>query len=142
MIVCIDTCVLLQAAKAGHPSHVIFEAWFQRQFRWAVSNEILTEYQEILVRHSGVHRWNQLSKVFSLAETVGDLLVKVQPAYRFQVVTTDPDDNKFTDCAITANADYVITDDTHFKSLASAGYRPQPISPDEFIRRHLSSQRR
>jgi hypothetical protein len=49
MIVCIDTCVLLQAAKAGHPFHVIFDAWFQRRFRWAVSNDILTEYQEIIV---------------------------------------------------------------------------------------------
>jgi len=140
MIVCIDTCVLLQAAKAGHPSHVIFEAWFQRRFRWAVSNEILTEYQEIIVLHSGVHRWNQLGKVFSLAETVGDLLVKVQPAYRFQVIATDAEDNKFTDCAITANADYVITNDAHFKPLVSSGYKPQPISPDEFIRLHLSTQ--
>jgi len=108
MTVCIDTCVLLQAARAGHPYHVIFDAWFQRRFRWAVSNEILTEYQEIIAVHSGVQRWNRLVKVFSLAETVGDLLIKVQPAYRFRVIATDPDDNKFTDCAITANADYVI----------------------------------
>jgi putative PIN family toxin of toxin-antitoxin system len=129
MIVCIDTCVLLQAAKAGHPFHVIFDAWFSRGFRWAVSNEVLTEYQEMIVRHSGVHRWNQLGKVFSLAEAVGGLLVKVQPAYRFQVIAIDPDDNKFTDCAITANADYVITNDAHFQPLASAGYKPQPISP-------------
>jgi predicted nucleic acid-binding protein len=103
-----------------------------------VSNEILTEYQEIIAVHSGVQRWNRLVKVFSLAETVGDLLIKVQPAYRFRVIATDPDDNKFTDCAITANADYVITNDSHFTPLASAGYRPQPISADEFIRSHLS----
>ncbi len=138
MIVCIDTCVLLQAARAGHPYHIIFDAWFQRRFCWAVSNEILTEYQEIVVLNSGSHRWNQLGKVFSLAEMVGDLLLKVQPAYRFQVIANDPDDNKFTDCAITANANFVITNDAHFKPLASAGYRPQPISPEEFIRLHLS----
>ena len=138
MIVCIDTCVLLQAARAGHPFHVIFDAWFQRRFQWAVSNEILTEYQEIIGLHTGVHRWNQLGKVFSLAETVGGLLVKVHPTYRFRVIAADLDDNKFTDCAITANADYVITNDVHFKPLASAGYRTQPISPDEFIRLHLS----
>ena len=103
-----------------------------------MSNEILTEYQEIVVLNSGSHRWNQLGKVFSLAEMVGDLLLKVQPAYRFQVIANDPDDNKFTDCAITANANFVITNDAHFKPLASAGYRPQPISPEEFIRLHLS----
>jgi len=142
MIVCIDTCVLLQAGKAGHPFQVIFDAWFQRRLKWAVSNEVLTEHQEIIVLHIGVHRWNQLCKVLSLAETVGDLLIKVHPTYRFQVITADIDDNKFTDCAITANADYVITNDAHFKPLASAGYRPQPISADELIRLHLSTSRR
>ena len=138
MIVCIDTNVLLQAAKAGHPHHVIFDAWFQRKFRWALSNDIITEYQELITQRSGAHRWAQLNRVFSIAEANGDLLVKVQPSYRFHIVIADPEDNKFTDCAITADAEYVITDDAHFAPLSNAGYKPQPITPVEFIRRHLT----
>lgn len=48
----------------------------------------------------------------------------------------DPDDNAFTDCAITAGADCIITDDAHFAPLANAGYKPQPITPAEFIERY------
>ncbi|MGV3663311.1 MAG: putative toxin-antitoxin system toxin component, PIN family [Prosthecobacter sp.] len=137
MIVCIDTNVLLQASKVGHPLHVIFTAWLQRRFLWALSNEILTEYEEILIQRSGRQRWLQLSRVFDLAEAQGGLIVKMQPSFQFHIIAVDPDDNKFTDCAITANADSVITEDGHFDSLAGAGYKTQPIKPEEFIRRYL-----
>jgi putative PIN family toxin of toxin-antitoxin system len=137
MIVCIDTNVLVQASKAGHPMHVIFTAWFQRKFLWAVSTDILIEYEEMLTQRSGRQRWLQFSRVLDLADARGDLLWKAQPAFEFQVISTDPDDNKFCDCAITVGADFVITDDRDFAPLANAGYKPQPITPDEFIRRYL-----
>jgi uncharacterized protein len=65
---------------------------------------------------------------------------QTEPQYRFGVVVTDPDDNKFCDCAIAAEADFVVTEDSHFDALKSAGYKPQPIAPDEFIRLHLSAR--
>lgn len=138
MIVCIDTNVLLQAAKPDHNFTPIISAWFRRQFRLAVSTAILAEYEEIITRLSGPDRWRQLERVFHLADARGDLLMHVSPSFRFQVITADPDDNKFTDCAITANADYVVTEDRHFDVLADAGYKPLPISPAEFIRHHLN----
>ena len=138
MIVCIDTNVLLQAAKEGHPFSVIIAAWFRRRFLWAVSNEVLTEYEEVITQRSGPQRWLQLSRVFDLAEARGDLLTNTQPSFKFHVVADDPDDNKFTDCAITAGADFVITEDKHFAPLISAGYKCQPITPKEFIERYIS----
>jgi uncharacterized protein len=51
----------------------------------------------------------------------------------------DPDDNIFTDCAITADADYVLTEDGHFSALADSGYKPRPIPPEQFIARHIAS---
>jgi predicted nucleic acid-binding protein len=44
----------------------------------------------------------------------------------------------FTDCAVTAGADYVITDDQHFAALRNAGYKPQPITPGEFISKFVA----
>lgn len=44
---------------------------------------------------------------------------------------------KFSDCAITAEADYIVTEDRHFQALIGSGYKPQPITPAEFIQRHL-----
>jgi predicted nucleic acid-binding protein len=67
-------------------------------------------------------------------------ILGTEPASRYQVISADPNDNKFTDCAITANADYVITNDKDFSPLANAGYRPQPITPEEFVLMHLAGR--
>jgi predicted nucleic acid-binding protein len=74
-----------------------------------------------------------------LAElTVGNVL-RVTPSFQFHVVTADPDDNIFTDCAITADADYLVTEDAHFSPLADAGYKPRPILPRQLIAQFVAS---
>ena len=60
------------------------------------------------------------------------------PQFHFRIITADPDDDIFADCAIAADAEYIITEDRHFKALRNAGYKPQPITPEEFIRQFLS----
>lgn len=42
---------------------------------------------------------------------------KVTPVYHFNLITADPDDNKFVDCAITAGATYIVSNDRHFSEL-------------------------
>lgn len=138
MIIVIDTNVLLPlfSAKAKLPE--IAKALLNGQIKWAVSQSIMSEYEEIVTERSGIHRWEQVQRFLSLLSAVHDNVVWTAPAFQFHIVAGDPDDNKFTDCAITADADYVITSDHHFDALANAGYKPQPITPEEFIRRHLS----
>lgn len=34
--------------------------------------------------------------------------------FDFNLIQADPDDNKFVDCAITAGARYVVTEDHHY----------------------------
>ena len=34
------------------------------------------------------------------------------------LITEDPDDNKFVDCAFAANADYLVSNDRHFDILS------------------------
>lgn len=38
-------------------------------------------------------------------------------AFRFNLITADPDDNKFVDCAVTAGATYIVSNDRHFREL-------------------------
>ena len=33
------------------------------------------------------------------------------------LIEEDPDDNKFVDCAIVAGADYIVSEDAHFRVL-------------------------
>ena len=39
------------------------------------------------------------------------------PHFHFHLIEKDPDDNKFVDCAIIAGADYIVSEDTHFRIL-------------------------
>jgi predicted nucleic acid-binding protein len=73
-----------------------------------------------------------------LAELTSGNLLRVTPSFHFQIIVEDRDDNIFSDCAITAEADFLITEDKHFAPLADAGYRTIPISPQEFITRFLT----
>ena len=54
---------------------------------------------------------NQLWKVQSKS------VKKIEIYYQWHLIEEDVDDNKFVDCAISGNADYLVTDDKHFNQL-------------------------
>jgi putative PIN family toxin of toxin-antitoxin system len=135
MTVCLDTNVLIQARASSHPYGVLLDAFVFGTINWAVSNRVLTEYREIIGTKAGPDAWATLAQLIDLIDISGNL-ISISPHYQFHVIGSDPDDNAFTDCAIAAHADFVITEDQHFGPLANAGYKPQPITPDEFIRRY------
>ena len=39
------------------------------------------------------------------------------PSFHFNLIKSDPDDNKFVDCAITAGASYIVSNDKHLAEL-------------------------
>ncbi len=137
MTVCIDTNVVLGMFGRNGPWLPIRQALMDRRLVWAVTTEILLEYEEIAAREMGRAATAQLLRFIDLLEQTRSNVRHVSPTFRFQLITADPDDNKFTDCAITAGADYLVTEDRHFAPLATAGYHPQPITPAEFISKHL-----
>ena len=59
----------------------------------------------------------------------------IDPQYRFGLIEQDPDDNKFVDCAIIAGADYIVSEDAHFRILADIPFPSVAvIRLDEFIK--------
>jgi uncharacterized protein len=137
MTVCLDTSVFLQMFGRRQPFYPILRGLLDGRIILAVSTEILLEYQEITVQLSGAQRWRDVTAFLDLLAQLHGNLRQIEPRYRFGVIAADPDDNKFCDCAIAAEADFVITEDSHFAALKLAGYKPQPLSPDEFIRLRL-----
>lgn len=78
-----------------------------------VSNEILLEYEEVLsqrIPHDVVLQI--LSNIENSPKTI-----KVMQYLRWQVITTDEDDNKFVDCAVAAGAKILVSDDKHLRIL-------------------------
>ena len=135
MTVCLDTNVLIQARASSHPYGVILDGFVFGLLNWAVSNRVLSEYEEIISNKAGAVAWGTMFRLIELIDMSGNL-ISVSPHYQFHVIGNDPDDNAFTDCAIAAHADYVITEDRHFAPLANSGYKPQPITPKDFIERY------
>jgi len=133
MTVCIDTNVLVQARARGHAFFPILDAWVAGRYALAVSTGILLEYEEVMTRLAGKPAWLKFARLLELVELTTCGVVRVTPSYRFHVISEDPDDNLFTDCAITAGAEYLITEDRHFLPLEGAGYVPRPIKPQDFI---------
>ena len=63
----------------------------------------------------------------------GNLLLFVLPYFHFGLITADADDNKFVDCAISANARYIVTNDHHYKVLKTIDFpKVEIISLQDF----------
>ena len=60
-------------------------------------------------------------------------VMRSEPFINWQLITSDPDDNKFADLAISANAQYLVTNDHHFDVLKTLPFPTvKVVSLDEF----------
>jgi predicted nucleic acid-binding protein len=73
----------------------------------------LNEYQEILTHYYSA----ELAKYVIDAILNASHAERITVYYKWNLITADPDDNKFSDCAISANADYIVSNDKHFNIL-------------------------
>ena len=130
MRIVLDTNVLLQSLPATSAYRPIFNAIRSGQIELVVSTDILLEYAEILGGRS-----SPLIADNVLALLLGPVDARRQNIYfRFNLIVTDPDDNKFVDCAIAGQADYLITNDAHFKHLAQVNFPTvRVLSAQEFL---------
>lgn len=138
MTVVLDTNALVQVFGQASPHAPLKQALLKGRLGLAVSTPILLEYEEVICRHAGRTRWEDVARTFVLISLLHGTIREVTPSYRFRTITGDVDDDAFADCAIVAHADFIITEDHHFNALRGSGYKPQPVTPAEFIRRHLA----
>lgn len=100
-----------------------------QKFELAYTTEILAEYEEQFGKH-----WNPMmaeAVVTSILELPNAVPITVY--YQLKLITVDADDNKFADCAFASNADYLITDDSHFNVLKKVDFpKIQVISLERF----------
>ncbi|MCU0355179.1 MAG: PIN domain-containing protein [Cytophagales bacterium] len=54
--------------------------------------------------------------------------------YNWRLIDKDPDDNKFVDCAVAANTDYLVTNDRHYNVLKKIDFpKVATIKLDKFM---------
>src|SRR5689334_14217092 len=114
MRVCIDTNVLVQLFGTARPFGHITDALQQGRLELAVSNEILFEYQETVTQLSGAARWQRVIAFLEGISKLNNNVLYVDPHFRFRAIAADADDDKFVDCAVAVEADFILTSDRHF----------------------------
>lgn len=118
MRIVLDTnCLLASLSRRG----AYFNVWKglqQGKYILCVSNEILEEYEEILTQSTNSVIASNVVQTLLNAPTVEF----IEPFYRFNLITQDPDDNKFVDCAIAGNATYIVSNDSHFDILKQTDF--------------------
>ncbi len=113
MRIVLDTNSLIQSISPKSTYHEVWQSVLTGRNVLCVSNEILEEYAEILNRLAGKKTADLVLNSIIECKNV----VFLTPYYHFNLISADPDDNKFVDCAIQANARYIVTNDHHYDVL-------------------------
>ena len=91
MKIVLDTNCLVNVIMPGSYNNDVWQAFRANKYVLCVTNEILSEYHEILTKRYNIVIANTVLK--ELVETSN--VERVNPSFRFNLITTDPDDNKF-----------------------------------------------
>lgn len=118
MLLVIDTNVLLVSIAPKSKYHWIYQAIISGKISIAVSNEILEEYLEVFSRKYNYEIGNAVIRTLLELENVFFQTIH----FHFYLIENDEDDNKFADCAISANAQYLISNDKHFNILKNIDF--------------------
>jgi len=119
----LDTnCLLVSISKYGE-AYPIWRGFLDGRFTLCVSTEILEEYEEVMAEMTTPE----------IARNVVDAILKrknvnrIDPYFHWKLITADPDDNKFVDCAFAAGATYIVSDDSHFNILRDITFPQLPV---------------
>lgn len=110
----LDTNCLIPSIKRDSIYFPVWRDFMRGKYRLCVTDDILDEYEEIITNKTGSHEVavNIISAIINRSNTL-----HVEVYYRFGLIEKDKDDNKFVDCAIKANARYIVSEDRHFNVL-------------------------
>ena len=127
----LDTNCLLQALPSRSPYHKIWTEVMAGRICLCVNSDILNEYEKILAEKTNAEiARNVVRAIMRLHTTIFQ-----QVYFHFGLIEADPDDNKFVDCAVAVDAEYIVTNDAHFNILKQIEWpRLTVIDIKEFTR--------
>lgn len=109
----LDTNCLLMSLPKISPYRMIWDDFLAGKLILCVTNEIVEEYLEIIEQKTTAEIANNVVSVILSQKNVEF----VTPYYKMHLIQADEDDNKFVDCAFTAGASCIVSNDAHFKIL-------------------------
>ncbi len=110
----IDTNILWVSISRKSKTHWIFESLLKGDYVLCVTTDIMEEYEEII----GLKLGEEVADSFMQILTYLPNIEFITRYYEWNLLLDiDPDDNKFIDCAVASNANYLVTNDRHFNRL-------------------------
>lgn len=131
MNIVLDSYVVLQVAFTQKPLRIVWDKLLSGEYTLCVTEDILFEYQEKVIDCFHNERLaNLLINTLLNCEYVR----RVETFFRYNLIQTDPDDNKFVDCALACNAKFIVTEDSHFNVLKELDFpKVDVVNLTEFI---------
>jgi len=120
MKIVLDTNCLVVCLPATSPYYCLWKAFGDKRITLCFTTDIINEYSEVLMRFYYQQFADDVVNELLLSPNV----IKTDTYYKWNLITADPDDNKFVDCALNAGADYLVTNDRHFNILKSIDFPP------------------
>ena len=111
--VVLDTNIFMVSLAPNYKYAWIYKCILEGKFEVAISNEILTEYHEQIVRRYGITETDASLDYLLLLPNI----VISNPSFLWQLVENDKDDNKFIDCYIASQSDFIVSNDKHLHQL-------------------------
>ena len=114
----LDTNCLLQCISRNSVNKIILDKLISGDYDLYLTNEILMEYEEKIADIFSSETAELIISFLSVLENVK----KIDIHYHLNLITSDPDDNKFVDCAFASNVHYLVTNDKHYNKLKSVTF--------------------
>lgn len=101
----------------GIPAKIL-AAWRDDRFDLVVSPAILREMERVLryPRIAKLHGWPE-RKIILFLEDLAHLAILTAGTLQLHVVRTDPSDNRYLECAVEGNADFLVSGDADLLNL-------------------------
>lgn len=130
MKIVVDTNVIISSIGKLSRNRPIFDGLLRNQFELSISNDIMMEYKEILYKKTNLEVSNNFISLISILKNVEFINIY----YKWCLMKIDPDDDKFIDCYVASNSDYLVTDDKHFAVVKQIEFpKINIITSSEFI---------
>ncbi len=133
----IDTNVIVSSLiQRSYPYKIIYELFVDDRFVLHVSEELMTEYYEVLSRQKFARFPDFFSKAENLLADIETKAKKIIPSTKLDLIS-DKDDNMILELADECKADFIITGNTNDFTF-SEHKQTRIVSPKEYWENHAT----
>ncbi|MBU4527873.1 MAG: PIN domain-containing protein [Hoeflea sp.] len=135
-MIVVDANVVLSALRSSRgASHQLLRRMLAGGVPFAVSTAVALEYEDVLKRPGilGDQPWIHGGEIDTVLDAVFSQAHLVSPRFRFRPFLADPKDDIYMECALTAVAKFIVSNDRHFLHPAVKAFGISVVGAGEFI---------